>query len=298
MFVSKLKALHETFRLRPTRSCCASFECSYAATLWRRISSRPALLRIHGGAFCFPDCFERELIRRLKQVAFGSLCKTESSRRVPLGLLMLSRGQLTSKQLRQALELQKSIGTYRIGECLQQLGFARDQDIAAALAMQWSCPLIKAVPAAVSDCAVPFYLLQKFQMVPVHFSGVRRVLHIAFAEKIEYEALFSIEQILGCKTEACLTTPNELAAALERYEEPRRRGEKLFESTSDIEETSRIISSHVSTMCAGEIRVTSCGDLFWARILGRESFEDLLFRGVRRSVSDFAPKRLLKKIPG
>ena len=276
---------------------CSSPNCMHDPTirqkLWRAIPS----VQLHGSAFCFPECLERELLRRLQHTSTPSRREQVNSCRVPLGLLMLSRGELTSEQLRQALELQKKNGTGRIGEWLQQLGHACDVSVAAALASQWSCPVVKTVPAGVGSCTIPFYLLKNFGMAPVHFSNDRRMLHIAFADKIEHRALFAIEQMMDCKTEACLTTRSEIDTALVRMEEQKSHAEKFFEGTSDPEESTRIISSYISTLRATEIRVASCGELLWARLFGAQLCENLLFSRAAGRVLQFVSKKIPETIP-
>ena len=278
-------------RVKPLRSC-SSPDCGHDPSirrLWRPIPS----VRLNGSAFCFPECLERELLRRLQHTSVARRGEVNSCR-VPLGLLMLSRGELTSEQLHQALTLQKKNGTGRIGEWLQQLGHACDATVAAALASQWSCPLVKTLPAGVGSCSIPFYLLKNFGMVPVHFSNDRRMLHMAFADKVEHRALFAIEQMMDCKTEACLTTRGEIDAALVRMEEHRSRTEKLFES--DPEETTRIISGYISTLNATEIRLASCRELLWARISADEVCENLLFSRIAGKVLPFVTKKLPETI--
>ena len=270
---------------------CSSPDCGHDPTI-RRLWRLTPSVRLDGLAFCFPECLERELLRRLQHTSSLPRREQLNSCRVPLGLLMLSRGELTSEQLQQALELQKKNGTGRIGEWLQQLGHARDVGVAAALASQWSCPVVKTVPAGVGSCTIPFYLLKTFGMAPVHFSNDRRMLHMAFADKIEHRALFAIEQMLDCKTEACLTTRGEIELALVRMEEQRSCAEKFFEGTSDTEETARIISSYISTLNATEIRLASCGELLWARITGDELCENLLFSRIAGKVLQFVSKKI------
>jgi hypothetical protein len=209
---------------------------------------------------------------------------------------MLSRGELTSDQLQQALEMQKKTGTGRIGEWLQQLGYARDVTVAAALASQWSCPVVKTVPTGVGSCSIPFYLLKNFAMAPVHLSSDRQMLHIAFADKIEHRALFAIEQMMRCKTEACLTTRAEIEAALLRIEEQNAGCEKLFEGITDLEERTRIISSYISTLHATEVRIASCGEMLWARLTGDQLPENLLFSRTPGRVLQFVSKRLPETI--
>lgn len=297
---SILKIKFRSLFKRPAKSAraCSSPNCGHGPTirqrLWRAIPS----VRLHGAAFCFPECLERELVRRLQDACIPPRLEPASSCRVPLGLLMLSRGELTSEQLQQALELQRKNGTGRIGEWLQKLGHACDVSVAAALASQWSCPVVKTVPAGVGSCTIPFCLLKSFGMAPVHFSNQRRMLHMAFADKIEYRALFAIEQMIDCKTEACLTTRSEIEAALVRMEEQRSRAEKIFEGTNDPEETTRIISSYVSTLRATEIRVAHCGELLWARLSGAQFSENLMFSRAPGKVLQFVSKKLPETIPG
>jgi hypothetical protein len=129
-------------------------------------------------------------------------------------------------------------------------------------------------------------------MAPVHFSSDRLMLHMAFADKIEHRALFAIEQMMKCKTEACLTTRAEIDAALTRIEEHDAGSGKLFEGISDPEEGTRIISSYVSTLHAAEVRVAACGELLWARIMGETFCENLLFSRIAGRVLQFVHKKV------
>ena len=288
-----IKQFQWLFKRRVKRvRACPSPECGHDPTIRQRLWRPTPSVRLQGSPFCFPECLERELLRRLQHTSTAPRREQVNSCRVPLGLMMLSRGELTSGQLQQALELQKKTGTGRIGEWLQQLGYARDVTVAAALASQWSCPVVKSVPSGVGSCTIPFYLLKTFCMAPVHFSSNRRMLHMAFADKIEHRALFAIEQMMDCKTEPCLTTRAQIEGALLRMEEQNSGSEKLFEGISDPEERTRIISSYISTMRATEIRVASCGELLWARITGNELCENLLFSRIAGRVLQFVSKKL------
>ena len=296
MFMPMLrKQLQLLFKILIKRSrTCSSPECRHHHII-RRLWQLTPNVRLHGLTLCFPQCLERELLRHLQHASTAPRREQVNSCRVPLGLLMISRGELTSEQLHQALALQKKNGTGRIGEWLQQLGHACDVSVAAALASQWSCPVLKSVPAGVGSCTVPFHLLKSFCMAPVHFSNDRRILHMAFAEKIEHHALLVIEQMLDCNTEACLTTRSEIDAALVRMEEHNPR-EILFDGTCGPEETVRIICSYVSALNASEIRVAYCRELLWARLTGAELSENLLFSRVTGKVLQFVSKKLPETI--
>ncbi|HKW16353.1 MAG TPA: hypothetical protein VJO35_02470 [Terriglobales bacterium] len=258
---------------------CASEECTRAYNLWRRIVDRTPDLLFRGARLCFPDCFERELLRHLELLSSSTATSAvlRPSRRIPVGLLMLSRGTITNEQLRRALDEQRQTGTGRIGEWLNRLGFVRERDITAALAMQWSCPQIRKLPPMTHKFGVPVYLLQKFRMAPVYFSRARATLYIAFANEIAYSVLVSIEQMLQVKTQVCLTTEPELEAALACAEEMKLPGEKLFENSRGLGEMVRVISGYAEKFRGSEVRLTVCGDYFWARILAAADAVDLIF---------------------
>lgn len=178
------------------------------------------------------------------------------------------------------------------------MNFAREQDIAAALAKQWSCPLLKILPSRLAECAIPFHLLQKFRIVPVHFTDPARALHLAFAEDIHYHVLFAIEQMLGSKTEACLTTRRELESALSRLEERRQPIGTFFEGKSEPEEMTRITSSYTAKLDATDVQVVLCGEIFWIRTHGTEHSADLLFLQRAAGVSNFAAEEILERTAG
>ena len=190
---------------------------------------------------------------------------------------MLSRGALTNDQLWRALNEQKQTSSGRIGEWIARLGFAQEADITAALALQWSCPLLRKIPSLTDSCGIPIDLLRAFRMVPFHFSRATNTVHVAFADEIDYPALISIEQMLDVKTEACLTTQRELNSALEGLKESREQKEKLFRNLRGPEEIVAIVSSYAGKLHALEIRTVVCGSQYWIRIFGDAAPFDLIF---------------------
>lgn len=244
---------------------------------WSKIGDGSGSILLQGRRYCFPTCFEQELHRRLNQLRLRPAEKPRPPHRVPLGLLMLSRGELNDDQLRCALKAQKQDGK-RIGECLQRLGYAEERQITAALGCQWSCPVLRTIPRPTTDCAIPFHLLRRFCMAPVHFNASTRVLHVAFGGDIEYRALLSIEQTLDCKAEPCLAAATAIRSWLQSSEEQGRGGDQIFENVRGPEEITRIASSYATKFCADEARLSPCGEYIWMRIQGGKDAANLIFR--------------------
>lgn len=264
---------------------CASEECDRKPGIWRGIRDREARVRLRGNPFCLRGCFEREMRRILNEIATLTANSGSKSRRIPLGLLMLSRGRLSNPELQRALNAQRDAGAGLFGEWLQKLGFANEYEVAAALSAQWSCPLMMTMKSLQSTVSVlPVALLRTLRVMPVHYSKTRRILHIAFASEIDYPALVSIERMLDCKTEPCITTEKEMNSALDRLEDKKHAGERLFENCRAAEEIAGIVSNYANRLEAAEVRAVRCRKLIWARIAGRRELADLLF--AERSFSD------------
>lgn len=273
-----MPALHShiegAFQAWKERLSCSAEGCR-GRRPWARMDA--ASIRFHGHRYCFPRCFEQELQRRLLELAQAPAQQLRPRHRLPLGLLMISRGELDQEQLQHALEAQRQDQSRRIGEHLRQMGFAQEPQITNALAAQWSCPVVRALPAPVAHSPVPFALLRRFRMVPVYFSPSTRVLHIAFAGDIEYRILLAIEQMLECKAEACVADANAVQSWLESGQNIPRGSDQLFERVRSLDEIARITVSYAARFCASDARMARCGEYIWIR-LQHEHATNLLFR--------------------
>jgi hypothetical protein len=188
--------------------------------------------------------------------------------RVPLGLVLLSRQQLTAEQLSAALAAQREAGCGRIGDWLRELGFASEMQVTAALARQWSCPVLRAEAAFKNnDCcpAIPLPLLESLRMIPVELVAWSRTLLVAFSDGIDYSALYAIEHMLGYRTEPCLASATVLRTCLQDLARNRMTEEVFFERVEDFE-CARIIGSYAARVNAKEIRLARCGMHLWVRL--------------------------------
>lgn len=259
------------------RFSCNNPECRQGRRIWRRVSYGTGSVQLAGKRYCFPACFEQELDRQLEQLRIMTASKPRSPHRLPLGLLMLSRGDLDHNQLRIALDTQRQNGYGHIGEWITQLGFAREQQVTAALGAQWLCPVLWRFPERLADCTIPLPLLRRFRMAPVHYASATRVLHIAFAGGIEYQALVAIEQVMQCRAEPSVTSSGALAGILARIEDSRRRTDHVFADSPGTEEMTRITSSYAARLRVQDTRMAQCGDFIWVRLEAGDDSVNLLF---------------------
>jgi hypothetical protein len=238
---------------------------------------------MQGDRYCRTECLELALLAVLTQARPTPHRAAIGPHRIPLGLLLLSRRQLTALQLRTALEAQRAADrgssqttiqkTMKIGAWLQELGFATEQQVTAALARQWACPVLWTGSAGIGASrlpaifpGIPVPLLESFQMIPVELVEATGTLLMAFSEGIDYTVLYAIEQMLGYHTEACLVCPSILQKGLQILARQRGASDVVFERMEDAGECAHIIGNYSAKVKAREVRLARCGDHLWIRL--------------------------------
>jgi hypothetical protein len=248
---------------------CGYGGCVHAPNLWRRARRRSRGIRMQGEWYCQPECLESALtgvLRRTRPVLHPG---ASVSHRIPLGLILLSRQQLTAAQLRMTLKAQQTAGRGKIGEWLQALGFSTEGQVTAALARQWSCPVLRNGPEAL--CAtglppIPLLLLESFHMIPVKFVEATATLLIAFSEGIDYTVLYAVEQMLECRTEPCLLCPSMLRKSLQSLAQHREASDIVFDRVGDADECARLVSNYAVKVRAQKVRLARCREYLWIRL--------------------------------
>jgi len=265
--VKSWKLAWRDFRYRPEVKCGCCGGAQSGGVWWPRLPG----VRLRGSWYCKADCLQGALAEVLGRERPGARREAGVSHRVPLGLLLLSRQQLTAEQLRTALELQCTAGEGRIGDWLRQLGFASEEQITAAVARQWSCPVLQSDPAAFAAGRfppIPTLLLECFQMMPAGFSAATGTVLMAFSEGIDHTVLYAIEQMLEYRTQACFVCPSVLQRGLRALGERDGARDVVLERLEDAGECARVIGSYASRMGAEEVRLAQCGSHLWIRLTG------------------------------
>jgi hypothetical protein len=237
-------------------------------------------IQMRGSSYCAPHCFKKAASEYFSAACTAVVAPSPVRHRVPLGLLMLSRGQITYPQLQAALEAQRGSRQQRIGEWLQELGFASEPQITSALGLQWACPVLAWRTPHDSSGArmLPYRLLERFRMLPVQFVSATRIFYVAFCDGIDYSALYAIEQMLDCRTEACLISRSSMDRELERMGHEARAGDLLFESWHAPSAMAHITCGYALKLGAEEVRIVGCGEYIWVRLEAGRDLATLLFR--------------------
>lgn len=126
-----------------------------------------------------------------------------------LGEILRRRGAVTGDQLREALRL-KEPGE-RIGQALVRLGWAREEDVLAALAEQMRLPLVDLSEARV-DAALsqPGIVKTIFERKVLPLERANGAVRVAVSDPLDLEALDDLRLLLGCDVEPVLARPSEI----------------------------------------------------------------------------------------
>jgi hypothetical protein len=228
--------------------------------------------------FCGPDCFEQGMRNKVLEL-LSDLRRHEKppTLRMPLGLVLVSRGILSHEQLKVALDQQRASGA-NFGEVLQDLGFATQQQVTAAVAAQWSCPVFsladRPLPTGVH---IPTRLLEVYGLLPVHFSEVGRKLMVGFVVRVQHHILSTIEQVTACTATPCFVTDTEYRRHLQSLTAQAAENELVCDRTNGPAEIAKLVRTQVEELGAEAARCGMCRDYLWVRLLGPKE-TDLLFR--------------------
>jgi len=124
---------------------------------------------------------------------------------------------------------------------------------------------------------LPRRLLFSFRMCPVQFVEQTRTMYVSFSERVDYGALYAIEQVLECRTEAGLVGGRVMDRFLEQLVGERGPGDLLFEGWRDPADMARITCGYVLKFGAEEVRVVRFGSYIWARLKAGRDAANLLF---------------------
>jgi len=257
---------------------CANLACR-RTRLWQTVWGRREGVTVSGDWYCSADCFEEAIEIRFTQLLSARIGLEEIRRpRMPLGLLLVSRGVITTEQLRVAVDRQRELGL-NMGEVLQQLGYAKQEQVTSAVAAQWGCPVFSIrtnnLPFQVR---IPRALLEFYGMLPVHFVEAGRKLMMGCVRGVHHQVLHMIEQMTACSTLPCFIAARQFDVHLPAFLRGAANQEVTFEQSSSSLEMARIARNYLLQLGAEQVRVAICRDYLWTRFFSRTKEFDLLFR--------------------
>ncbi len=135
----------------------------------------------------------------------------------PLGQILMERGVINNEQLVRALEAQKRDGGL-IGEVIVSLGFAKEEDIAYCLSLQFGYPYLPLYNYEISPEVakmVPKNVCSHYCLVPIDKIG--NTLTIAMSNPLNVQAIEDLEEIIQCDVQIFVSTPSDIRKSIEKF---------------------------------------------------------------------------------
>jgi len=245
-------------------STCVNPECSSGwLQLWRS-RSRPIF---EGGWSCSPVCTLAQIEMAVRREMEGRGSDSAPHRhRVPLGLVMLEQGWITPKQLREALEAQKTAGRGKLGEWLMRLHSIPEHLVTRALSVQWSCPVLPLDfhdPAATAP-AMPRLFLDAFGALPLRVAA-GRILYLGFEDRTDPVVALAAERMLDLRVEAGLVHGSQFGPSQEKMLTATFPAAELIEAVSE-QPLIRAMAKAVERARPVESRLVRVHDCLWLRM--------------------------------
>jgi type IV pilus assembly protein PilB len=136
---------------------------------------------------------------------------------VKLGEMLIRANLITSQQLEEALEFQKTSGG-RLGFNLVKLGFVKEDQITGVLSQQYGVPAINLREMEIQEAVikmVPSEVAQKYLILPVSRTGA--TLTIAMADPTNVFAMDDIKFMTGYNVEPVVASEMAIKEAIDKY---------------------------------------------------------------------------------
>jgi len=244
--------------------------------LWR---SRMAPV-FEGGWNCSAACTAARVSAAVRRELDGRGLAAESHQhRIPLGLVMLEQGWITSGQLRQALDAQRVAKAGRLGHWLVRQQGVSEQLVTRALGLQWSCPVL---PLEFHDAEalavlVPRLFVDAFGALPLRLAA-GRILYLGFEDRLDPIVALAVERMSGLRVESGLVPESLFGPAHVRMLSAKFPAVELMEAVTE-SAVARALSKSIEQVRPVESRLVRVHDCLWLRMWRRAQSEPMPERG-------------------
>lgn len=274
-----LQALFPALRrsIGQMRNECAHADCPNRGLLSRIPQARHGGVHFGGDWYCGAECFTAAARVRLAEIASRRVAQMPRSPRLSLGLVLLSKGFLTAEQLRSAMEQTQLTGE-DVGSAAVRLGYVTEKQVNIAHAAQWGYPVFASERTVRPvEAELPRVLLEACSAVPLHYSLAARRILLGFATRVEHRLLDAVEQMTGCRAEACFITASDFDEQREQMTQPSGYEERVYEESNETVRMAQTLGRIAGEAGASHVLFAECKGYIWTRMTGKRGTTDLLF---------------------
>jgi hypothetical protein len=244
--------------------------------LWR---SRQAPVFEEGWS-CSSACTEAQVVSAVRREMDGRAVAEELHRhRIPLGLVMLEQGWITSGQLRQALDAQRVAGARLLGQWLVRQQGVSEKLVTRALGLQWSCPVIPLEFHSAEALAVlvPRLFVDAFGVLPLRMAA-GKLLYLGFEDRLDKTLALAVERMSGLRVESGLVVESQFGPAHARMLSAKFPAVELIEAVSE-QAVARTLSRSIEQVRPVASRLVRVHDCLWLRMWRRPQLGPMPERG-------------------
>lgn len=135
----------------------------------------------------------------------------------PLGQILVERGVITFEQLEKALAVQNKDGGL-IGEVIVKLGFAKEDEIAHCLSLQFGFPYLPLENYEVSKdtvALIPKNVATHYCLIALDKIG--STLTVSIANPLNVQAIEDLEDLTRCDIQIFVSTPSDIRKSIEKF---------------------------------------------------------------------------------
>ncbi len=243
---------------------CANPSCGSGWLHLFRSRSGPVF---ESGWNCSAECTTARVWAAVRREQDGRGAAQENHRhRIPLGLVMLEQGWITSGQLRRALDAQKAAGAGRLGHWLVQRQGVSEQLVTRALGLQWSCPVLPLEfhdAEALTGC-VPRLFIDAFGALPLR-TAAGKLLYLGFEDRLDPVLALAIERMTGLRVESGLVQGSLFRPAHTRMLNAKFPPVELIEAAGE-PALVHVLSRSIERVRPVESRLVRVHDCLWLRM--------------------------------
>lgn len=180
---------------------CANPGCRSS---WLHVWRKRSVPVFEEGWTCSAECTAARVEQAVaREMAGQSEPHATHRHRIPLGLVMLEQGWISSQQLRAAVDAQKAAGTGRLGHWLIRQGASSEERVTRALGLQWSCPVLSVHRSEFESftAVMPRLFVDAFGALPLRMAA-GQVLYLGFEESLDPALAFAVERMAGLRVES------------------------------------------------------------------------------------------------
>ena len=251
---------------------CADTACKR----WRLFGA----LQFNGNWYCSRACVEQAALAGLGTTEDGVRPQTNRSLSpMKLGALLRHAGAITETQLEAALIVKARTGL-KIGEQLEQMGFAGSESVLRALASQagvsylsnFDIARVKRAPGS-----MPPAMVRALGLIPFEADEIGRRLHVISAAPLPRAAIRAMTKLTGWSIEVYLVKDALFEAALDAYQ-PSEQTEGVNDANlvPTLDAAAARVGERAQRDRAVTMKHVAYDDYVWVRVEGAERVSDLL----------------------